>query len=216
MKLTFSDRTCGSPWDDLLATTSTASPWNIAAGDVTNITNIMDDFAKELEDLKKSITEEPEMPSITVAAKDVFTPITIPYTIPPIKRVIFSADATIVIFADNTKEVSRCGDGEPFDRYTGFMACVCKKLFGSTTAAKKLMNQKDADHQAALQQAKLEKEKQKAQQAAAEKRQQKHDKAVRKHLEQLLVEEEAYNLYDDIVNKRRAAEPKASEEGERP
>jgi len=208
MNLIFSDRTCRSPWDDLLATTTIASPWDVAAGNVKNITNIMDDFAKEPEDLKKSIMEEPEMPSITVAApaKDVFTHITIPYTIPPIKRVIFSADATIVIFADDTKEVSRCGSGEPYDRYTGFMACVCKKLFGSTTAAKKLMNQKDPDRQAAIKQAKLEAAREKADKEAAEQRQHKHDKAVKKQLEKLLIEEEAYDLYEDIINKRREAE----------
>lgn len=77
--------------------------------------------------------------------------------VPNVKEVIFNEEGrtTIVIWADNSKTVVHCGEGERFDRYTGFMACICKKMFGGTTTAKKLMNKLDKKYQAKL---KVEKE----------------------------------------------------------
>lgn len=65
------------------------------------------------------------------------------YNLPEIDRVIFNDPATIIYWYDGTKTVVRCGKGETFERYTGFMAAVCKKLFGSTDAAKRLMDDLD-------------------------------------------------------------------------
>ena len=88
--------------------------------------------------------------------------ITVPlYHFPPIEEVIFNepGKATIIRWNDGVKTIVRCGDGETFDRYTGFMAAVCKRLFNGTTTAKKLMNAKDRKYQASLRAAKEEKEK---------------------------------------------------------
>lgn len=59
--------------------------------------------------------------------------------IPPVKKVIFSGPKTIVLWADDTKTIVSCGDGDTYDYYAGFCAAVVKKLFGSTTHAKKVL-----------------------------------------------------------------------------
>jgi len=65
------------------------------------------------------------------------------YGIPCVDRVIFSGPATVVIFADGTKSMVKCMEGEKFERYAGFCAAIMKRLFGSTTAAKNLMEEHD-------------------------------------------------------------------------
>lgn len=58
-------------------------------------------------------------------------------TIPEIKKVIYSGSKTIIIWADGTKTITSCAEGEEYDEYYGFCSAVVKKLFGSTSAAKK-------------------------------------------------------------------------------
>lgn len=60
--------------------------------------------------------------------------------LPEIDRLIYSGNKTIIIWKDGDKTIVSCGEGEQFDQYTGFCAAVVKKVFGSTTAAKKVMN----------------------------------------------------------------------------
>ena len=62
---------------------------------------------------------------------------TLPF--PDVKRVIYSGPKTIVLWGDGTKTIVSCGEGETYDPYTGFCAAVVKKLFGSTTRAKKIL-----------------------------------------------------------------------------
>ena len=83
------------------------------------------------------------------------------YRLPEIAEVIFNEEAgvTVLIWVDGEKTIVRLGEGERFDRYTGFMAAVCKRLFGGTATAKKLMNAKDRKYQAALRAEKEAKEK---------------------------------------------------------
>lgn len=58
----------------------------------------------------------------------------------PIKRVIFNGNKTIVLWSDGTKTIVTCGEGDSFDEYAGFCAAVTKKVFGSTSAAKRTMS----------------------------------------------------------------------------
>lgn len=60
--------------------------------------------------------------------------------IPDIRRVVFSGPATIVFWEDNTKTVVKCMAGEKFEYYAGFAAACMKKMFGSTSRAKAIMN----------------------------------------------------------------------------
>ena len=60
---------------------------------------------------------------------------------PNVKKVIFSGPKTIVLWADGTKTIVSCGAGDTYDYYAGFCAAVAKKLFGSTTHAKKVLGE---------------------------------------------------------------------------
>lgn len=59
--------------------------------------------------------------------------------LPQIKKVIYSGPKTIILWADNTKTIVSCGEADSYDYYSGFCVAVVKKLFGSTTHAKKVL-----------------------------------------------------------------------------
>lgn len=61
--------------------------------------------------------------------------------IPPIDNIIFNPPATIVLWCDGTKTVVKCMEGQKFERYAGFAAAVMKKLFGSSSHAKHVMEE---------------------------------------------------------------------------
>ena len=63
-------------------------------------------------------------------------------TIPVVKRIVYHDPATIVFWQDGTKTVVKCMDGEPFEKYAGFCAALAKKVFGSTSKAKKVAGAK--------------------------------------------------------------------------
>ena len=62
------------------------------------------------------------------------------YGVPEIDRVVFNDPATIVFWEDGTKTVVKCMKGERFERYAGFAAACMKKMFGSTSHAKAIMD----------------------------------------------------------------------------
>lgn len=68
------------------------------------------------------------------------------FGVPDIIKVVFNPPATIVFWEDHTKTVVKCAEGQVFDRYAGFCAAVCKRLFGSTATAKELMESVDEDN----------------------------------------------------------------------
>ena len=68
--------------------------------------------------------------------------------LPGVKQIYFNekAGTTAVVWDDGSEAtVVRCGEGETFEPYSGFAVAVAKKLFGSTSAVKKLIDEKDAD-----------------------------------------------------------------------
>jgi hypothetical protein len=56
-----------------------------------------------------------------------------------VKQVIFSGPKTIVLWLDGTKTIVSCGEGDDNDPYAGFCAAVTKRVFGSTSQAKKVL-----------------------------------------------------------------------------
>ena len=52
-----------------------------------------------------------------------------------VKNVIFSGGKTIILWADGTKTIVTCGEGDVFDPYAGLCAAVTKKMFGTTRNA---------------------------------------------------------------------------------
>lgn len=57
--------------------------------------------------------------------------------VPKVKQVIYNPPATIVMWDDGTKTVVKCMDQEWYSPYYGFCACICKKMFGSSSAARR-------------------------------------------------------------------------------
>lgn len=49
-----------------------------------------------------------------------------------IKQVIFNDPATIIIWADGTKTVTKCHPDDFYDKEKGLMACIIKYLTGNT------------------------------------------------------------------------------------
>ena len=66
--------------------------------------------------------------------------------VPDINKVIFSDPATVIFWADGEKTVVKCAEGQTYDRYSGFCAAVCKRLFGSSSAAKEVMEDADEEN----------------------------------------------------------------------
>lgn len=56
-----------------------------------------------------------------------------------IKQVIYSGPKTIILWEDGSKTIVSCGEKDTYDHYAGFCAAITKKVFGSTSAAKKIL-----------------------------------------------------------------------------
>ena len=63
------------------------------------------------------------------------------WSVPDIDRVVFNDPATIVFWEDGTKTVVKCAKDQTFERYAGFIAACAKKMFGSTSRAKAIMEE---------------------------------------------------------------------------
>ena len=66
--------------------------------------------------------------------------------VPDIKRIVFNDPATIVFWDDGTKTVFKTCEGDKFERYMGFAMACMKKMFGSTMAAKNVMEEFDTEN----------------------------------------------------------------------
>lgn len=90
----------------------------------------------------------PSMPT-TIGRKDGFSLImpSIPgcRSIPEIKRVIFSGPVTIILWNDDTKTIVRRSSDDPNDHYAAFTAAVCKKLFGNSSAIRKIVKKAEKE-----------------------------------------------------------------------
>ena len=60
--------------------------------------------------------------------------------VPKIKKVYFNKKHTTIEWEDGVKTTVGCMDGQEFDEYSGFAAAIAKRLFGSPTAAIRIMN----------------------------------------------------------------------------
>lgn len=67
------------------------------------------------------------------------------FAVPDIDQVIFSGPATVILWEDGEKTMVKCAEDQTYDKYSGFCAAVCKRLFGSSTAVKKLIEDRDPE-----------------------------------------------------------------------
>lgn len=136
--------------------------------------------------------------------------------------------ATIIRWSDGTKTCAVCGEGETYDPYTGFMAAVMKKLFGSTgkakfihehkdlegMKAKKLADEKRAEKEAAEAKAKWEAEnaeriaakKAKAAQKRAKNKAEDEKRRIEELAEQIRIEFLAEKKARDMIDQESKAE----------
>lgn len=113
-----------------------------------------------------------------------------PLSVPEIVKISHPNRATVVHWADGTTTSVRLMVGESYDCYAAFCACVVKKLYGSTSRAKKVCTRHNAERMEA--EARAAREAQAAKQKAqAEKR----TKArIKRRAKALYIEEEARKL----------------------
>jgi len=65
------------------------------------------------------------------------------YSIPAIKKIRYEGRTTTIFWVDGTKTTVRAMQDEPYDSYSAFTAAVAKKLFGSTSMAKRIHDRLD-------------------------------------------------------------------------
>ena len=63
--------------------------------------------------------------------------------IPCIKKIIFNEPATIVIWSDKTKTISKVCKGDIYDKKTGLCVCIAKKALGGNGKINKLIKNFD-------------------------------------------------------------------------
>jgi hypothetical protein len=51
-----------------------------------------------------------------------------------VKKVIYSGPCTIVIWADDSKTIVRCQDGDTYSKEIGLLMCLAKKVWGTNTS----------------------------------------------------------------------------------
>lgn len=66
------------------------------------------------------------------------------------ERVLFSGDKTIVFWKDGSKTMVSCAAGQPFDEYTGFVAALAKKVYGSTSRVKRILKKIGKDQNSVI------------------------------------------------------------------
>ena len=59
--------------------------------------------------------------------------------VPHPSKIIYSGNRTIVFWPDGTKTIAKCDEGQEYDEYLGFVAAFAKKMFGSTSSIKKMI-----------------------------------------------------------------------------
>lgn len=115
--------------------------------------------------------------------------------LPGIKHIQFNekAGTTTIVWNDGSDAtVVHCGKDEQFEHYVGFCAAICKKLFKSTSAVKKLIHDLDCDViKAQREQARLDK--------AQKQRELEERNRTRKRKKLLANAEEALSLLTELL-----------------
>ena len=65
------------------------------------------------------------------------------------EKIIFNGPKTIVLWTDGSKTIVSCKAEEQFDPYAGFCAALAKKMYGSTSRIKKILETKSVVHDGA-------------------------------------------------------------------
>ena len=62
--------------------------------------------------------------------------------LPEVDSIIFHEPATIVFWADGTKTVVKCMEGQEYSKYYGFVCALAKKVYGTNSAVERIVKNK--------------------------------------------------------------------------
>ena len=110
--------------------------------------------------------------------------------LPDILKIAHPNNTTVVHWNDDTTTSVRLMPGETYDKYAAFCACVVKKLYGSTTRAKKICDKYDFEAMQAKERELREKEEEKLR-AKAKRR---LKARIKRRARELYIEEEVRKL----------------------
>ncbi len=63
-----------------------------------------------------------------------------------VRKIIYNGPKTIVLWSDGTKTIVSCAEIDDYDRYAGFCAALAKKALGSSSAIRKLVDNKAVEY----------------------------------------------------------------------
>lgn len=95
-------------------------------------------FVRNMEDARKYALMEPKLTSDLVIQRNVFFNQITP------KKIIYSGNKTIVIWEDGVKTIVSLAEGDQYDPYLAFCAALAKRVYGSTSATKRIINKKSS------------------------------------------------------------------------
>lgn len=97
-------------------------------------TMLVNDQNKE----EKEMTDYRTISSTKITTRDINAKLNLPVSfmpIPMITKIIFNNPATIVFWADGTKTVVKCMEGQEFNEYYGVACAIMKRFFGNNSKA---------------------------------------------------------------------------------
>lgn len=110
--------------------------------------------------------------------------------LPHIRKISHPNNTTVVHWDDDTTTSVRLMSGETYDKYAAFCACVVKKIYGSTTRAKKVCDKYDYEAMQAKERELREKEEEKLRVKAKRRLKAR----IKRRARELYIEEEARKL----------------------
>lgn len=119
------------------------------------------------------------------------------YSIPAVKHIVHneSKGTTTVYWKDETKTTVRLMAGDTYDKYAAFCAACCKKLFGSSTMAKRIRDRHDIEY---IKEVRAE-ERRKAEEAKLQRRNRYERRQARKIARQVQQDERISDLVNEIL-----------------
>ena len=126
------------------------------------------------------------------------------------EKIYYRDRYTTVVWKDGTTTTVCCGENETFDKYSGFCAALAKKVFGSTTHVKGMIEKLDVEENKRKAAESKAREKEAARKAEEERieraRQRRIERGVKKEIERWMIEEAADEMILKIMEDRRNAE----------
>lgn len=105
-------------------------------------------------------------------------------------------DRTVVVrWKDGTVTSVRCEEGEKFDLYTAFCAALAKKIYGSTSRVKKIID----EHNVQVINARIEARKAQEKKEREERERINHERRIRKLAKRMRDQEEAKHYFDKTI-----------------